>query len=203
MSSIPLPALGIKPPEDPLNQLNKLASIQSMGQERQLRNLQIQEATQDIATRKALNQAYAQATVTGADGKATFDPDKLQSALATGPAAYKTPEVMEGITKFQKSRVDLQNAMQDLQAKQTDMLGGAAAAVKAANYDPSLAHSLLDSLPQSPQLDQIRQMIDTNPTGFRQMIDSAITQSPKQAEASKNRAEAQNNRYKNVDGTLY
>lgn len=204
MASIPLPALSVRPPADPSEMAEKFIALKGMiaqqqqqaalmpgaqqiqQQQIQAGALENQSRQQDMDARNALNKAYATSVTTDAQGKASFDPDKLQSTLATGPAAYKTPEVMEGISKFQKSRVDLQNSTQDLKAKQTDMIGGAASAVKAAGYDPVLAHSLLDSMPPSPQLDQIRGMIDSNPQGFKQLIDSAVAQSPKQAEAFKN-----------------
>jgi hypothetical protein len=88
---------------------------------------------------------------------------------------------MKGITDFQKSRLDLQTAATDLQSKTADLIGNAASAVKAANYDPTLAHSLLDSLPASPQLNQIRSQID-NPQALKQLVDSAIQNSSKQRE---------------------
>lgn len=182
MSSIPLPALSIRTPEPP-DILQKYAQVQQIGnaqQEQQLRGLQIQGVQQDLAARKALNDAYAHSVTPDANGKPQFDPDKLQSALATGPAAYRTPEVMEGITKFAKTKIDLQAATTKLHQDTADMVGGAASAVKAAGYDPTLAHSLLDQLPQSPQLQQIRTAIDSNPAQFKQMIDSAIAAAPTQ-----------------------
>jgi hypothetical protein len=73
----------------------------------------------------------------------------------------------------------LQQKQQDLQNSQKDTLGYAAAAIKNANYDPVMAHGLLDSMPQTPQLAQIRQQID-NPQMLKQIVDGAIAQSPAQ-----------------------
>ena len=98
---------------------------------------------------------------------------------------------MKGITDFQKSRLDLQTTATELQQKQADLIGNAAAAIKAANYDPTLAHSLLDTMPQSPQLQQIRSQID-NPQTLKTLVDTAIQNSPKQRElgASESTAKA-------------
>ena len=195
MATIPLPALHtapIQPPQSPLETYAQVlgiqrqqAAAQQAQQEEPLRvqalQQQVQSGQQDLAARQALNQAYSGAITKDENGNPTVDPNKLASALANGPAAYQTPQVMKGITDFQKSRLDLQSSMTELQQKQSDMLGSAAYAVKAAGYDPTLAHSLLDTLPQSPTLNQIRQQID-NPQTFRQMIDTAIQNSPKQRE---------------------
>jgi hypothetical protein len=200
MATIPLPALHlnpIAPPPSPLEEYAKVMGIkaqqmqlQNEQQESPLRmqalqnqvqsgNLQNQTAQQDMAARAALNQAYQGAMTKGPDGTPTFDSEKLASNLASGPAAYKTPEVMAGITKYHEGLIDLQKKAADLQTTQADMLGSAATAVKAANYDPTLAHSLLDTLPQSPQLNALRQQID-NPQALKQLIDTAIQNSPAQ-----------------------
>lgn len=201
MGSIPLPALDIKTPQQP-DLLEKYGQLQALKnqqvqsqlaqQEAPLRlqqlqqgvqsgGLQIQQQQQDAAARQALNQAYAGAVTPDASGKPTFDPDKLMQGLKNGPAAYQIPSVMKNIVEFQKTNVDLQTAKTDLQGKQNDLIGHAAAAVKAAGYDPTLAHSLFDSLPQSPQLQQLRQQID-NPQSLKQLVDSAIQNSPKERE---------------------
>ena len=195
MSTIPLPALHINPPAAQPNVLDQYSQLQQLQQAQAMRPLQLQAARQqvqagqlqnqgtqqDLAARQALNDAYHGALSTDANGNQSFDPDKLMKSLQSGPAAYKTPEVIEGITKFQKGQLDLKTAAADLQTKTQDMLGGAASAIKAAGYDPTLAHSLLDSLPPSPQVNQIRQQID-NPQSLRQLVDSAIQGSAKQRE---------------------
>jgi hypothetical protein len=60
------------------------------------------------------------------------------------------------------------------------MLGSAAAAVKATNNDPKMAHMILDTFPSSPQVEAIRRTIDTDPNAFGQLIDQAIANSPEQ-----------------------
>lgn len=203
MATIPLPALHTAPIEQPTNPLQMYAQVmgiqnqqQEMQQRQQLAPLQVQEAQQqvqtgqqNIAARQALNAAYSGAITKDESGNPTIDENKLAQGLAQGPAAYQTPEVMKGIVDFHKSRVDLQSSMTKLQTEQSDMLGSAASAVKAANYDPTLAHSLLDTLPQSPQLNQIRAQID-NPQALKQMIDTAIQNSPKQRELNTSQQQA-------------
>lgn len=187
MSSIPLPALAIQPPaqpQNPIEQLGRILQLKQLMQNAPLQTQQLQQQVQmgqqDIQARQALNQAYASAVTKDANGTPQFDPDKLQQSLATGPAAYQTPAVLKNIADFQKSRIDLQNSVTELHQKGADMIGSAASAVKAAGYDPTLAHSMLDTLPPSPQLNQIRSAIDGNPQQFHQMIDSAIQNSPEQ-----------------------
>lgn len=184
MASIPLPALDVRPPAaqpDLLSEYQHLEQLKNMPLQTQLLQQQVQEGQQNMQARQALNQAFQGAVTKDENGQAKFDPDKLQQNLASGPAAYKTPEVMEGVTKFMTSKADLQQKMMTIQQTSSDMLGSAASAIKAANYDPTLAHSLLDTLPPSPQTNQLRQQID-NPQALKQMVDTAIQNSPKQRE---------------------
>lgn len=203
MGSIPLPALDVRPPqqqESPLQSYAQLLQLQNMQrnaplqtqalqQQVQTSGLENQQRQQDLQARQALNAAYAGSVSKDAQGNMSFDPDKLQQSLMTGPAAYQTPEVMKNLTAFQKTKVDLQTSVVDLQQKQADMAGSAAAAIKAANYDPTLAHSLLDTLPQSPQLQQFRAAID-NPAQLKQWTDTIIANSPKQQELTNQRTVA-------------
>lgn len=203
MATIPLPALHTAPiqqPQSPLEAYAQVLGIQKQQQANQMAQQeeplrvqalqqQVQTGQQDIAARQALNAAYSGAVTKDESGNPTIDENKLAQGLSQGPAAYKTPEVMKGIVDFHKSRVELQSSMTKLQSEQSDMLGSAASAVKAANYDPTLAHSLLDTLPPSPQLQQIRQQID-NPATLKQMIDTAIQNSPKQRELNTSQQQA-------------
>lgn len=192
MATIPLVALDVKQQQQPdllekFGQLQQLkASLQQQAVQQQEAPLrvqalqqQVQTGQQDLDARQALNQAYSGAVTKDENGNPTIDTGKLAAGLANTPAAYQTPAVMKGITDFQKSRLELQNTTTELQGKQADMIGSAASAIKAAGYDPTLAHSLLDTLPQSPQLAQIRQQID-NPQALKQIVDSAINNSPAQ-----------------------
>ncbi|MFC5861097.1 hypothetical protein ACFPT7_02200 [Acidicapsa dinghuensis] len=191
MPELPQPR-PIEPGPSPLATMAQLMGIKNAQQEqaqraalaplqRQEAQQQVQIGQQNIAARQALNAAYSGAITKDENGNPTIDETKLAQGLAQGPAAYQTPEVMKGIVDFHKSRVDLQSSVTKLQTEQADMLGSAASAVKAAGYDPTLAHSLLDTLPQSPQLNHIRAQID-NPAALKQLIDTTIQNSPKQRE---------------------
>lgn len=198
MAGIPLPALDVRPPQAPPNQLDQLGQIlglrnaiqnaplqhqilQQQQQSGQLgiqaAQLGIQTAQQNLDARQALNAAFAGAVTKDGNGQPTFDEGKLIQNLSRGPAAYQSPAVAKGITDFQKSRLDLQSSAVDLQSKTGKMIGSAASAIKAAGYDPTLAHSLLDSLPQSPQLNTLRAQID-NPQALHHLVDQAIANSP-------------------------
>lgn len=198
MASIPLPALDSKVPQQPdlLENYSRLAQLNNMLQNAPLQRQALEQQVQggqlenqmrqrDLAASQAINDAYKNAVSTDANGRLTFDESKMQNSLMSGPAAYKTPEVMEGLTKFKKAQVDLQNSQQDLQGKLQDMIGNAAAAIKASGYDPNVAHAILDSslanpaMANSPQVQQIRSMID-NPQSLKQWTDMQIAQSPAQ-----------------------
>ncbi|HVW77980.1 MAG TPA: hypothetical protein VHB45_10235 [Alloacidobacterium sp.] len=191
MSTIPLPALQIQSPQiDPLGSYERVLRLKALMGQQQLQNqqvqagdLELQQRRQELAARQAMNQAFASSVTKDDSGKLSFDPDKLQSALMSGPAAYQAPQVMENLTKFQKARVDLQNSAADLQSKMSDITGAAAQAIKASGYDPSVAHGILDAVfanqSNSPQALQARSMID-NPQTLKQWTDTQIAQSPAQ-----------------------
>lgn len=189
MGSIPLPALHVNPPQQgpsPFEQLAQLRQIQNyplqqqaMQQQVQAGALDVQAKQMDIAARQAFQAASANSITKDANGTPTFDADKFQQGIAGTPAF--TPETIESLTKMQKARVDLQSSITDLQTKQQDVLGNAAAAIKASNYNPTVAHAILDQFPPSPQTQQIRASID-NPNTLKQWTDTAIAQSAKQRE---------------------
>lgn len=177
---------------DLLGQYSRILQLKSLQNQQALAPLQLQQAQQqvqagqlenqktqqDLQARQAVSQAMSGAVTKDANGNVSFDSGKLQQGLANGPAAYQIPQVMKGITDFQKSQIDLQDSVTGLQQKSADMIGSAASAIKAAGYDRNLAHGLLDTLPPSPQLNQIRAQIDG--PNFPQLVDSAIQNSPAQ-----------------------
>lgn len=191
MASIPLPALDIRPPAqqpDPLEQYGRLMQLKQMQQMQPLQQqaaqqnvqqgaLDIQGKQMDIAARQAFQTASANSITKDANGNPTFDADKFQQGIAGTPAF--TPATIESLAKMQKARVDLQSSMADLQGKQQDMMGNAANAIKASGYNPTVAHSILDTFPQSPQTQQIRASID-NPQALKQWTDQALAQSSSQ-----------------------
>lgn len=202
MASIPLPALGIKPPEDQTQ--NQLAMISALRQG-QLMPGQLQEQAERIKgqqlaneqarynfqAQQALNKSYQNAVKPDANGIPQIDPKAISDSLSLSGFGSQIPGAVQHINDFNKSYVDLHKDQTDLQTKVNDLVGSAAAAVKAANYDPKLAHTLLDSFPHDPQTDQLRSTIDSNPQAFRQMIDTAIANSPKQRELAAQEQAAQ------------
>jgi len=204
MGSIPLPALhtdpiaqppnmlqmygqmmGIKNAQQEMAQRQAMAPLQQQQAQQQVQSGQLenQKAQQDLAARQALTQAYQGSMSTDSTGKPSFDPDKLQQGLMSGPAAYQTPAVMKSITDTLASQTELQQKKLALQQTGQELTANAAVAVKAANYDPIIAHSLLDHIagdnPQNPQVAQIRQVID-NPQALKQWVDTRIASSPEQ-----------------------
>jgi hypothetical protein len=164
-----------------LKQQQTLAPLQAQAaqQQVQLGGLQIQTEQQNMEARKALNEAYAGAISKNGDGTTSFDEGKLRDSLMSGPAAFKTPEVVQGLAAMKKAQIELQDSAIGLQTKQQDMLGNAAKAVQASNYNPAVAHAILDQFPPSPQTQQVRAQID-NPQMLKQWVDTQVAQSPNQ-----------------------
>lgn len=189
----PYPALQIQQqqPYDLLGNFARALQVRDLLQnaplQHQLLQNQVQQsqtqnemAQRNLAASKALQAASANAMSTDQSGKPSFDPDKFQQGIA-GTAAF-TPETIENLTKMQQARVALQTSQVDLESKVADIKGYAASAIKAANYDPAVAHSLLDGLNiQGPQAQQFRAVVD-NPQMLKQWVDTTIAQSPKQQE---------------------
>ena len=127
-----------------------------------------------------ISQAYKDAVTVDANGNRSLDSGKLQAALAnSGHSASAIPTVMEGLTKFQKLQTDSQSAIEELKGKIADQSGYAAQALIASNYDPRVAHTVIDLLPPGPQTEQVRAQIG-NPDFLKQWAQTAIAQSPAQ-----------------------
>lgn len=210
MASIPLPALDVRPPQeqDPVGQMGRLMQMRGLAQQQQLQQQALREGEYQYQATQALNRSYQGAITKDANGMPQIDPDKVVGNLTQAGFGSQVPAVMKGINEFNKSYVDLATSRTDLQNKSADMVGSAAAAVKAAGYDPKLAHTFLDALPQSPQLDAMRQKIDGDPAQFRQLIDQAIQGSPKQREliaketqAAAEKEKAETGEWKDISGT--
>ena len=79
MSSIPLPALDIKPQvqQEPLEQYTRLLQLKNMQQnaplQTQMLQQQVQEGQQNLAARQALNAAYAGSITKDENGNPTVD----------------------------------------------------------------------------------------------------------------------------------
>lgn len=195
---VPLAALAIRPPEQQpsaLDQYAKFAQLRQMQQEAPLRQQALQQtvtagaqdiaAKQDaLATQQATRKAYASAVKPNAQGQPEIDTESLTQNLANSGHGDAIPGILENVTKFQKSKADLQESQQKIQTYNQDTLGYAAKAIQTAKYDPNVAHTLLDTLPGTPQIQALRQQIDSNPQQFKQIVDNAVSQSPAQQKAA-------------------
>ncbi len=182
---MPIPVItgeAIRPPEiqGPMDQYAKGVQIKSLLGGQQLQQQAIQEGQNTLETRQALRQGYKEAITQGPDGQPSIDFDKLGKSLAASGHGDVVPEIQKSAMAFQKSKGDLVEQQQKIQTGAADMVGHAAAAIQAANYDPRVAHTLLDTLPNSPQSQQMRQLIDGDPAQFKQMVDTAKANSPAQ-----------------------
>ena len=189
---IPLAALAVQPQPDILNQYGKAVGIQGALQNQQYlqqaRPMELQEQQEQLkaaqyasAQRAAMDAAYKKAVTVDANGQPNIDTDVLQKTLADAGHGSAIPGILENVTKFQQSKAALTESMQKIQSNGQDMAGNIAKAIQQAKYDPSLAHTLLDTLPQgNPQIQQLRQLIDSDPATFRQHVDAAVAQSPSQ-----------------------
>jgi hypothetical protein len=172
---------------------NALAPGQLQGQqnELQMQQMQMEAQKRQIETQKALDDAYKNSVIPDENGQPKIDTNKLSEALRMSGHGSAIPGILEGVTKYQTSLVDMKSKMQKLQEDQSDLFGHAAYAIQQANYDPRVAHRLLDPLGDSPQIQQMRQLIDSNPQQFKQLVDSARAASPIQQKMENERKVAE------------
>jgi hypothetical protein len=108
-----------------------------------------------------------------------------EEVLAAGGPGYGTA-ILKNMKELQKTNADLQEAYSKHQSEAQDYMGNVAAAIKAGGYDLNQANQLLDHAATLPgfgeQVRQFQQQIGGNPLMLRQMVDQAITMSPKQRE---------------------
>lgn len=193
---------GRAPVEGPIDQYAKAIQLKSLLQAQQqsqneaplrMQALQqgVEAGAQDIAAKKdalatqlATRKAYQASVKPNAQGQPEIDTANLTQNLAQSGHGDAIPGILENVNKFQKSKNDLTEQAQKIQTGQADTLGYAAKAIQNAKYDPNVAHTILDTFPHSPQIDAMRQQIDTNPDAFKQIVDNAVTQSPAQQKAA-------------------
>jgi hypothetical protein len=181
------------------------ASAQEMQQRQQLapgalqQQQQVTQAQQmQIDQQKAMNQAYTDAFKPDANGNLQLDPDALQKSLVQAGHGSAIPNVMEGMTNYQKAKTDLQTKQQELQTKTQDAMGNLGYALQQANYDPQLAHTIIQDhlndpglTPQQRQsLTAEQQQISQNPALIKQIADQWVAQSPAQQAKVQERAKA-------------
>jgi hypothetical protein len=110
MSSIPLPALDIKPPADPTEGIQKGMMLRNMMQEQQLRGQQIQAG--QLENQQRMQSVKDQQTLLGLYQKHNGDLDKV---VADAPGAGVSPAAMQ---QLQLHAMDVKAKTQDLVAKQ-------------------------------------------------------------------------------------
>ena len=164
---------------------------QAMQQQVQAGQQDIEAKGRALAQQQAVQRSYANAVKPNAQGQPEIDTDELTKSLATSGHGDAIPGIMESVAKYQETKNNLAKQTNDLKVQGADTLGYAASAIKAANYDPKLAHTILDGLQGGPQIDAVRQQIDSNPAAFKQMVDTAIMQSPAQQKLQNEREVAQ------------
>jgi hypothetical protein len=176
--------------QEQLNQ-NALAEYTRAAQEKQQTALLQQQAVaaqqQNQAT-QAVNQAYQGAFKKDANGNMALDTEGLQQALAANGHGAAVPAVMKGILDYQTAKTAQQEQLQKLQAGGADALGSLGYALQQANYDPQLAHTIIQDHLNDPGLDaqhrqqliQEQQAIAQNPALIKQMADQWVAQSPAQ-----------------------
>src|SRR6267142_2335731 len=124
MATAGFPALQIRPPESPIEQLSGVMQIKNAQQESQLRSLQLQEEQQKIADAHALTTAMA-----GWDGKNYTDiPDLVTKAGGSGNARIQATNSILGIREkssdiAKSDSITNQNQVETL-AKQNDIYRG-------------------------------------------------------------------------------
>src|SRR5579863_1740168 len=206
MSNIPLPALALRPPqpENPLDQMRRLVELRSLlksepvqqqiqQQQLQAAQLENQQRALQMQREKALSGLYARgsgdqngsAGTSGQNGKQSYVMPTDDEVLAAGGPVYGTA-FLKNMKELQKSNADLQAAYAKHQSEALDYMGNVAGAIKAGGYNPDQANQLLDHAAALPgfgdQVRQFQQQIGNDPVRLRQMVDQAISMSPKQRE---------------------
>lgn len=160
--------------------------------------MQNQITQQQLAQTQALNAAYAAGTTKDPQtGAPSFDRQKVIQSLAASGQGALIPGLTETFAKMDKTAGELQ-AQRDTHAKAEDeYVGAALAGIRSANYDPAVAGATLSHLAQHypEQAESLRRAIAANPSALKQIVDTAIAQSPTQQKLS-------NEAWKTVDGRL-
>jgi len=167
--------------QQPIDAYAKALSLKEMIDQEPLQQAQTQAAQLGVQQQqmqmdqtRAVNQAYQNAFTQNADGTVGLDGNKLTTALATAGHGAAIPAVMEGINKYQKAAADLTEANGKIATLQQDYAGSIGAAVKAANYDPSLfltlahyaaANKTVDPQQIAPIVQSVEQAMTQDPTG--------------------------------------
>lgn len=190
MSSIPLPALYIRPPqqqEDPLTQATRLVQLRSLlnaqpyqqqilQQQAQAAALENQQRQIQMRQQQGLSDLFAR----GGAGQASLGNDNAMSGMqASGPReTYQMPsdedimaaggpilgtQILKNFKQLQRTNLDLRKAALDHQSALYDLMGNAGYAIQKDNYNPDRANMLLDQTKAlMPELAQRIEQIQAN-----------------------------------------
>lgn len=209
MSSIPLPALYIRPSqpqEDPLAQATRLVQLRSLlkaqpyqqqilQQQALSAQLENQQRQVQMQQQKALTDLYSRPNVspggsdTGSGDAGSSGVSRKMPAdeeiLAAGGPIYGA-QILKNMKELQKTTTDLQAAYTKHHSELLDYMGNVAAGIKQSGYDPAVADRLLEQASSLPgfgaQADQLRKQISNNSAVLPQLVARAIAMSPKQRE---------------------
>lgn len=190
MSSIPLPALHVNPPQDPAEGMQRILAMKGMMQQQQMQNVQLQQQQLQLKDQQALRGLFV---------KHSGDLDKV---IADAPQAGVSPQTIQ---QLQLHNVDVKTKTADLVAKQgdnavkqADLMQGAHDAVtnappeqKAAVYQQQVQQlgkmgvDVSQMPPQYPGDDQFK-LVGAMVKGHKQLVDDAV----KASEKGKNDADA-------------
>lgn len=173
MASIPLPALSVRPPEQPdvLGQLSKLQALRNMGQQNQENQLKIQQEQQGLADQQAMTKAMHEW-----DGKNLDDlPSIILKNGGSANAVFSTKQQIvaqkEKLSQIAKDDATTGATNLETAAKKNDMLLGK---LQGVTDGPSLIAAANDAV-QSGLLDpqhaqQAAQIAQLPPDQFKQTL---------------------------------
>lgn len=207
MSSIPLVALQVKPPEqqDPVGLATKVANLKGLLAAQPLEQQQRQQAVQaggldiqqkqyEIAQRDAVNKAWKDAiTNDPSTGAPKLDEGKMMNAIGAAGYGSAGQAIAEHLATYHKTLNDNTKLQQEIEANSRDSGGAIGYALQKASYDPGLANALIDQQLNNPNLDpqhkqmyaQIKQQLaqapdpDSAKNLVKQVADPMIAQSDK------------------------
>lgn len=209
--SILLSSTPIKYP-DLVEQRAKALQLQSLTQQNQLGQQQLQEGDLKLQQQQEINAAYRNAYKSDpTTGKVSLDADALTKALATsGHAATAIPGIVDSLAKAQEAKNTVIEGTQKIQTAADDHLAFTANAIIKAQGDPALAITQLQNEAASnkdPKILQAIQAIQQNPTPqtVQQVVTPFVQSSPgalkvlaeqQQADARKQQADLAEKRLK-------
>lgn len=203
MSSIPLPALDVRPPADPLESVGRLMALKSMMGQQQVQQQQVQGAQLENQQRQvALNDQQATTAAMKAwDGK---DINELPSLiLKNGGSSTAVFGAKNQITTLTKNAAEADGAVLKNQADRNDMIAGHLENVKSAPAEgkqdayAAAVNDLIQKgyakqgqLPDQYPGDDKIDMIEKTFMGQKQIVDQELKNRQTNSDVAKNTAQA-------------